>query len=271
MNKNFIAWLKKNNEWYPIHDYILDLIIFHLCEVDKISVDVGCYRGRFTWWMARRSRLVYAFDPQPEILKYDTSIYSDCIWVRPLPEKVIYINTCLGDTEKISTYTMFDSKGWNGIHGNAFKNKDLNVISTRPVNVSRLDSFLRDNVSLVKIDAESADEEVVRGSLHLINSSKASFVTEVSPSRVRYAVTLFSSFGYNCYPFVYKMNNPMITGLDYKEQEILNILYVHKSKLDKLDGLFKDVNELLDIYYHMMEIDCLDSSHIISWLSNKIL
>src|SRR4249919_3942281 len=45
----------------------------------QVAVDIGCYKGAYTYWMRRRvgpSGAVYAFEPQPKQVRYLRDIFS---------------------------------------------------------------------------------------------------------------------------------------------------------------------------------------------------
>jgi len=45
----------------------------------QVAVDIGCYKGAYTYWMRRRvgpSGAVYAFEPQPKQVRYLREVFS---------------------------------------------------------------------------------------------------------------------------------------------------------------------------------------------------
>ena len=151
------------------------------------TIDVGVYRGVYSYEMAKYSKIVHAFEPNPVIFKDIKTNLSKII------KNISFYNFALSDHEnnsilKIpirnkdfdrSNYEEYFQMGKATIHD---ENK-MEDIETFEVKSKKLDSFSFSNkISFIKIDVEGLDHLVLYGMKNCINKFKPVILVEYNMS-----------------------------------------------------------------------------------------
>lgn len=247
--------------WYQFNNFLEDIVIANACNQNAISVDVGCYNGRFTWHMGKRSHTVYAFDPSP-VLLFRNNKWPRLGWTNPDGvNNIVFVNCGVGEKHHILTYTEYDEPSWNSLyHGQMKRAKDLVKKSEKQVVVVTLDSAVDGNVAFLKVDAEGGDLKVLQGAKRIIQNSLPIIVVESSsPADRRNMINFLSGFGYN----VWHM------GVDSKEPtndhtvQSLNLLAIHKTDY-KYSKIIEDMGK-----FHA-ECHNKDYRTMANWIDNYL-
>ena len=76
---------------------------------------------------------------------------------------------------------------------------DLNIKTTK-VRVIKLNKFKLKNISLIKIDSEGYEKEVLMGMTNYLKKG-VNIILENTPSSFKFSKRYLKSFGYECYSF----------------------------------------------------------------------
>jgi len=160
--------LRRNRNFEP--EYWL---LPQFCRRNSISIDVGGNRGWFAYYMARLSRQVHVFEPNPiclrQLARYKTAnikVHPFALSDAPGTAKMRFDpdNTGIGTIEPANTLT---------------DNPGINRIVQIDVPVRTLDSFGFDNVAFVKIDVEGHEPAVLRGARGMLTASRPCLLVEL--------------------------------------------------------------------------------------------
>jgi len=159
---------------YRWHSTAELLLLSLLCNPGKCSVDTGANLGVFTYYLARYSAHVYAYEPNPELTAR---------LQRAFTQKVTVIQAALSDlpgsiTLKVPSYRGQEMLGLASV-SQTFD--DADEVREFTVPRRRLDDEGLTNVGFVKIDVEQHEEPVLRGSMRLLEKQKPNILLEVTP------------------------------------------------------------------------------------------
>ena len=204
-----------------------------LLFLDKIvdknleSVDVGVYRGVYTFQLAKLSKHVHSFEPNPLIFPYLNKN------LKKIVKNITLYNTALSDVKTVTDLKI--SKRFNTIIkknyeeryelGTATIHKNNLLINkefiTYKVKTERLDDLLANkNIGFIKIDVEGHEKNVLMGSENLIKKNKPILLVEIeerhSKEKVEDTINFINNLGYKSY-FLDKLNLTSTTKLkDFK-------------------------------------------------------
>lgn len=186
------------------------LIINKLIENGTDSVDVGVYRGVHSYEMAKYSKNVHSFEPNPiifkELRKYLPSIIKNInLYNYALSDKneKKKLKIPLRDSNmNKSNYEEYYKMGLATVHEkNIFQNFD-----EFEINCKRLDEFHFENkVSFIKIDVEGHELQVINGAKNLIKKFKPNLMIEIeekhSKNSFKQSISSICSLGYQAFCF----------------------------------------------------------------------
>ena len=172
------------------------------------TIDVGVYRGVYSYEMAKYSKIVHAFEPNPVIFNDIKLNLSKII------KNINFYNYALSDHEKNSilkvpirnkdfdrsNYEEYFQMGKATIHD---ENK-MEDIETFEVKSKKLDSFSFSNkISFIKVDVEGHELAVIRGAENTIKKNKPILLVEIeerhSQKKVSETLDYINSLGYISY------------------------------------------------------------------------
>ncbi len=159
---------------YQLHSSDERRLLSTLCDRNKCSVDVGANVGTITYFLARYSAHVYAYEPNPELASR---------LCRAFNERVTVVQAALSNTSgsavlKVPYYRGVEMHGLASIVQDF---KDSDYVKEFWVPVRRLDDENLANVGFLKIDAEQNEEKVLCGAVELINRQRPNMLLEVTP------------------------------------------------------------------------------------------
>ncbi len=203
MKKEIKRAIKEKEE--PEIEILKDLII-----KDTDTIDVGVYRGVHSYEMSKYSNKVHAFEPNPVIYK-DLENY-----LSKIKSNIKLYNYALSNVEEIKNlkiplrnskinkdnYEEYYKMGLASIH----ESNTLATYESFQVKSIKLDNINIDNkISLIKIDVEGHELEVINGGIKLINKYKPNLIIEIeerhSKRKVMETINKISEIGYKV--FVY--------------------------------------------------------------------
>ena len=168
-------------------------LLDRLVDPRRNSVDVGANVGVYTYWLSRLSRHVYAYEPNPDNLRFLT---------RGARRNVTVRQVALSDKDGTATLQLPDlGRGFSAGHGSLEKTS----WPTRgfEVPVRRLDDERLADVGFVKVDVEGHELSVLAGGRELLASQRPTLLVEIeqrSDGRdVRAAIATVQAYGYDAY------------------------------------------------------------------------
>lgn len=189
-------------------DDALRIAVDVLSRVDEpVLVDVGAAAGEWTMLAACLPELrVYAFEPHSGF----ASIMRENVGLNGIYEQVNIYTLALGAEQDVARlYVPEDSTQW-GL-ATIGREPGFEIGDMRGVCVATLDQFFTiQDPTLIKIDAEGGERDVVLGARGVIERCAPAFVMEVSQKRTR-------QFGYGVDELVDLMH-----GLGYQDVKLEN-------------------------------------------------
>ena len=174
------------------------------------SLDIGIYKGIYSYEISKYAKTVHAFEFNPLIFSFlNRNIYKIINNIKLYNfglsnqnNKVtlrIPIRNKLANEEN---YEEFFEMGRATIHD---KN-EFNEFRSFDVNVKKLDNLQFENpVSFIKIDVEGHEIEVIKGAIKTINKNKPILLIEIeeiySKKKVIDTIKFINTLGYNSYYF----------------------------------------------------------------------
>ncbi len=173
--------IRAYNKRYDEELLFLDKIV----DKDSESVDVGVYRGVYTFQLAKISKHVHSFEPNPLIFPYLNKN------LQKLIENLTLYNVALSDkngeselripirnkyANKNNYEEMYES-GRATIHKNNIIKSEYNSFKVKTV---KLDNILINNpIGFVKIDAEGHEKVILAGAEEIIKKRKPNLLVEI--------------------------------------------------------------------------------------------
>ena len=178
------------------------------------SIDVGVYRGVYSYEMSKYSKKVHSFEPNPLIFKYINKN------LKKISNNIDLYNFALSNENKVSNlripirnkkinkenYEEHYLMGRATVHElNNFQDYEKFEITLK-----KIDDFNFDNeISFMKIDVEGHEIEVIEGGKLFIKKNKPVLLVEIeerhSKKNIHHSIDYINGLGYNSY--FYDENN----------------------------------------------------------------
>lgn len=142
-----------------------------LARRDRISVDAGANKGIYSRWLARHSRHVHAFEPNPKFA---------FLFARAQPANLTFHALALA--EKTGTEMLripYGPKGFSNQRATLNPNAAQGPFVELAVEARRLDDYDLDEVGFIKIDVEGFENAVLAGADRTIARSKPNLLIEI--------------------------------------------------------------------------------------------
>ncbi len=186
------------------------LILDQIVKKDLESVDVGVYRGVYTYKLAQLSKHVNCFEPNPLIFPYLNKN------LKKIVKNITLYNLALSDKRNITKLRIpkrfstnqknnYEEKYKMGFatihHKNILGNEDF---ISHEVKTSMLDDLLTNNkIGFIKIDVEGHEINVLNGSRNIIKKNKPNLLVEIeerhSQKKVESTINFINELGYKSY------------------------------------------------------------------------
>ena len=188
-------------------------------------LDIGIYRGIYSYEISKYAKTVHAFEFNPIIFSFlNRNIYKIIKNIKLYnfglsnkDEKTILRIPIRNKLAKEENYEEFYEMGRATIHN---KN-EFNEFRTFEVNVKKLDNLQFENpISFIKIDVEGHEIEVIEGAIKTINKNKPILLVEIekrhSKKKVSDSIKFINDLGYKSYYFNEKelINTTTLTNFD---------------------------------------------------------
>jgi FkbM family methyltransferase len=159
----------------------------------NVALDIGANVGYYTYKMAKMFSKVYAFEANPNLVDALRAYGSPAIEVIPK-----------GLSSRATTATLYiplqDNRqlvGWASLTPGNCPGVEQHV--QQQVELVTLDSFGIRSVSLVKIDVEGHEIEVLKGARQTLTECRPVVIVEVTPKNVEAVQGWFAGIGYGCH------------------------------------------------------------------------
>ena len=174
------------------------------------SIDVGVYRGVYSYEMSKYSEKVHSFEPNPIIFKYINKnlkkfIKNIHLYNFALSNQNKTINLKIPIRNSNSNKEIFEEyyeMGKATIHNeNNFENYENFEIQTKTIDELSFDN----KISFIKIDVEGHELEVIEGAKNTIKKDKPVLLVEIekqyTKKEVAESINFINSLGYKSYFF----------------------------------------------------------------------
>jgi len=174
------------------------------------SIDIGVYRGVYSYEMAKYSEIVHAFEPNPVMFKdieknlkkiiKNIKLYNIALSNK---EGVVSLNVPIRNKNyNKKNYEEYFQMGRASIH----TDNNLSEIESFDVETQKLDSFdFVNRISFIKIDVEGHEFEVVKGAENIIKKNKPVLLVEIvqehTKTKVIDTIYYINSLGYESFYF----------------------------------------------------------------------
>jgi len=167
-----------------------------------VVLDVGANIGwhSIRWASQCKDAIVYAFEPSPSTIQ----ILRKNVHKNRLEERVFVVEKAVSDIEGKSNFFECSDNAFSSLKNTKRMAID-NVIS---VPITTIDNFVQEfklkNISLIKIDVEGYETEVIKGALKCLNDLKPDLFVEIyggkfSNKDPQETIRLIQSLGYTAF------------------------------------------------------------------------
>tara|TARA_B100001123_G_scaffold437377_1_gene569423 strand:- start:540 stop:1289 length:750 start_codon:yes stop_codon:yes gene_type:complete len=176
----------------------------------KSAIDVGVYRGVYSYEMSKYFNFVYGFEPNPIIcpylMKHLTKIIKNmCLYNMALSNKTGSVNLRVPKRNNSIFKNNFEELfrlGCATIH----EKNTFNDFEKFNVKVDKLDNIIKNkDVGLIKIDVEGHEIEVINGAKKIINENKPILLVEIEEKHtkndVQATIDKINQLGYQSFFF----------------------------------------------------------------------
>lgn len=159
---------------YQYHKYAVCLELIRQTQRSlELAVDVGAHIGLWAYWMCRDFEKVVTFEPSPH--------NRECLLENlPRLRNVVIDPVALGD--KTGVRSLVFTRGASGGSHIAPVGWFADNVERTHVEVHRLDEYTIPSCSLLKIDVEGFELDVVRGATEFLTRTKPIIILETIPA-----------------------------------------------------------------------------------------
>ena len=174
------------------------------------SIDVGVYRGVYSYEMSKYSKLVHSFEPNPILFN---NIEKD---LKKIIKNIKFYNNALSDKDGLMSLKIpirnkgYDKKNYEEYFqmgkASIHNKNDMDEFESFDIKSKQLDSFnFTNKISFIKIDVEGHETEVIKGSERTIENNKPTLLVEIeeqyTQKKVEDTLKYINSLGYNSFYF----------------------------------------------------------------------
>ena len=192
------------------------------------SIDVGVYRGVYSYEMSKYSQYVHSFEPNPVIFNDLNKNLTKLIKNIKLHNYALSNQNNLMDLKVPIRNPQFEKKNYEEYYEmgkatihveNNFQNFEKFKIKTK-----KLDEIVfKNQISFIKIDVEGHEKEVIEGGKNIIKEFKPKLLVEIekkyTKKNVSTTINYINSLGYNSFIYI---NNSLKKTNEIKELDIYN-------------------------------------------------
>ena len=211
-------------------------IISKFSDKTKDAVDIGVYRGVYSFKLAQNFKTVHSFEANPLLYPYLKKNLKKII------NNINLYNLALSDTEgetelklPIRSYSVFSDNieelfklGAASIH----KENQFNKYKSLKVKTNKLDNIeLGKNIGFIKIDVEGHEQNVINGASITIKRNMPVMLIEIEEKHTKkpiiQTINNIKSYGYDAFTLI---GNSLINILENENyQKERNFIFIKKS------------------------------------------
>ena len=186
------------------------LVLDKVVDKNLESVDVGVYRGIYTYQLSKISKHVHAFEPNPLLFSYLNKNLKQLAKNITLYENALSNASVTTDLKIPKRFNTINKKNYEEMYKlgsatihekNLLNNEDFVTFKIR---TRKLDDILtNNNIGFIKIDVEGHEENVLNGAIEIIKRDKPVLLVEIeekhSKKKVGESINFINSLGYKSY------------------------------------------------------------------------
>ena len=210
-------------------------IIERYADKSKDALDIGVYRGVYTYKLSKFFKTVHSFEPNPLLYPYLEKNLNKII--KNLKLYNLALSDSNGETElklPARSKSIFNDNieelfqlGAATMH----PNNDVKDYKKVPILMRKLDDIRIENkIGFIKIDVEGHEKNVVLGGLETIKRNKPVLLIEIEQKHtkkpVEQTINFIKSLNYNA--FVYKNNELVILNENKVNQNEINYIFIQR-------------------------------------------
>lgn len=138
------------------------------------AIDVGAFLGAYTYFLAKLSPTVYAFEPQRMCCEFLRRAYRNNVRVYDCA-----LSNYSGEIGMLHGADKLPNQGASLLSGDKSKNHQRPESAPVQVAVKRLDEFELDNIGFIKIDAEGEETNVLEGAEQTLTAHRPNLLIEI--------------------------------------------------------------------------------------------
>lgn len=190
-------WMERELRFRPNHFEGEFWLVPLLCDPEKTSIDIGANMGHYSYYMAKFSRNVVAFEPNRDLWNDLRRLLGSKVHLesaalsRASSKAVLRVdpdNTGVSTIEEKNDMACVDDKA---------------AVEMREIETRTLDSFNFSNISMVKIDVEGHEEAVLEGAGETLRRNLPALIIESedrhNPGAPRRIAARLAALGYGCF------------------------------------------------------------------------
>jgi len=227
--------LKKRLKRAIVKNYEKELsIIDHFKDKSKDAIDVGVYRGVYSYKLSKEFNQIHSFEPNPLLFpylnKYLTKIITNMtLYNYALSNKNELTNLKIPHRGKSIFKNNFEEiykLGCATIH----ETNNFEKFNNYEVECKKLDDVIKDKeISFIKIDVEGHELSVIEGANNIINKYKPTLLVEIEEKHTKKpilnTINKIKEFGYKVYFF---KNNQIREIIDHNiPNEERNFIFIN--------------------------------------------
>jgi FkbM family methyltransferase len=165
-------WIERELRFRPNHFEEEFWLVPILCDRQKTSIDIGANMGHYSYYMARFSRRVIAFEPNRDLHNDLRRLLGRSVPLEPVAlsraasRAVIRI-----DRHNTGVATIEEKNDLSCV-------ADKSAVVTREIETRTLDSFNLSNIAMIKIDVEGHEEAVLEGARETLQRNQPALIVE---------------------------------------------------------------------------------------------
>ena len=227
--------LKKRLKRAIVKNYEKELsIIDHFKDKSKDAIDVGVYRGVYSYKLSKEFNQIHSFEPNPLLFpylnRYLTKIITNMtLYNYALSNKNELTNLKIPHRGKSIFKNNFEEiykLGCATIH----ETNNFEKFNNYEVECKKLDDVIKDKeISFIKIDVEGHELSVIEGANNIINKYKPTLLVEIEEKHTKKpilnTINKIKEFGYKVYFF---KNNQIREIIDHNiPNEERNFIFIN--------------------------------------------
>ena len=199
------------------------------------SIDIGVYRGVYSYYLSKQSKYVYAFEANPLLIKKLKKGFQNYKNVRVenfaissnqgfADLKIPFRNQNINYTDHEELYQL----GTATIHDkNTLANNEFESFKIKKIN---LDSYSFDHtIGFIKIDVEGHEIDIINGAKNLILKDKPNLMIEIEEKHTGVSnieiINQIKEFGYECFSLSNNLELRVVNQQNIKDISNNNFLF----------------------------------------------